>query len=181
MWRLSCRITSHRIRKTSGHRRPGRSSITPDPTPRRAHVAVIAIVRTSTPAAARPAAAGGGAVNARATSSPIRSTRLTDGAPDIRGQAVGARSRLGRPRGPFDPRAVVLPPVRVVLGFVPVAVSGRRMSYSQRPSSFPSSSSRTSRRLPCRLALASAYLGCWCGHGPDRTSRRCIEVNAGLC
>src|ERR1700722_3629381 len=55
--------------------------------------------------------------------------------------------------------------------FVPVGVSGRRMSYSQSPSSFESIASRTDRRLLCRLDFASAYSGSWCGHGPDRTSR----------
>jgi hypothetical protein len=72
--------------------------------------------------------------------------------------------------------------------FVPVGVSGRRMSYSDSPSSFESIASRADRRLLRKLDFASAYAGSWSGHGPDRTSRAVLSplftgedyVSAGL-
>jgi hypothetical protein len=63
--------------RTSGrHRRGLTSTVTADPKPRRARVVATAIVRTPIPLPARPAAAGCGAVSARATPGSMRTTRF---------------------------------------------------------------------------------------------------------
>lgn len=73
--RGGCRCLSRRIQATSGRRRRDRTpSSTVDPKPRHACVAATALVCTSTPVPARPAAAGGGAVSARAIPGSMRPT-----------------------------------------------------------------------------------------------------------
>ena len=71
----------------------------------------------------------------------------------------GSDSSNGRPNAaPKCPHSTVARCLTRPSRFVPVGTSGRRMSYSPSPSSFPSTASRASCRYRCRSVFASGLL-----------------------